>query len=52
MQKVFCKYYNVWVIPNIYNNYVENPDNCKRKNDKIRTYCLFCAQYINSPKSR
>ncbi len=44
MAKIFCKYYNVWVVPNVYNEHIQNADDCKRKNDKIRTYCLHCAQ--------
>ena len=49
MDKQFCKHGNAYVIPNPYNCYVEIPERCIYKNDKIPTVCDKCVMYINAP---
>ena len=47
---MFCETGNVNVIPNVYNNNSEIPENCPYFKNKDINICDKCAQYINAIK--
>jgi hypothetical protein len=47
----FCKYFSTYFMPNPYNNYVTNADDCENK-DRPGMVCYSCSQYLNPPKQK
>ena len=49
---MFCKHGNVYVLPNVYNEYTKDTLKCKYYQDKTRSVCQKCCMVLNPSRTR
>ena len=51
-ERIFCAHGNAFVIPNAYNNYVEDTDRCRYVSDRTFSVCKKCCMVLRSSRVR